>query len=70
MTRARLGIACASALVLLSAGAPAWPQPGTPTDAKKSEEQAMAVVKRMAEFSLGYRASASPWISGSMWSRS
>jgi hypothetical protein len=50
MTRARLGIAYASALVLLLAGAPAWPQPGTPTDAKKSEEQAMAVVKRMAEF--------------------
>jgi hypothetical protein len=45
-----LGIACASALVLLLSGAPAWPQPGTPTDAKKSEEQAMAVVQRMAEF--------------------
>jgi hypothetical protein len=27
-----------------------WAQQGSPTDAKKSEDQAMAVVKRMAEF--------------------
>src|SRR5262245_45939538 len=50
MTRARWGLTCASALAVLLSGAPAWPQPGTPTDAKRSEEQAVAVVKRMAEF--------------------
>jgi len=50
MRRVGLGIACASALALLLGGAPVWAQQGSPTDAKKSEEQAMAVVKRMAEF--------------------
>ena len=50
MRGAGLGIARASALILLLGGAPVWAQQASPTDAKKSEEQAMAVVKRMAEF--------------------
>ncbi len=50
MRRVGFGIACASALALLLGGAPVWAQQGSPTDAKKSEEQARAVVKRMAEF--------------------
>ena len=50
MRRARLGIAWAAMLALLLTGATAWAQQGSPTEAKKSEEQALAVVKRMAEF--------------------
>jgi hypothetical protein len=49
MTQVRLGV-FAWVLGLLLAGAPISAQQTGPTDQKKNEEQAMAVVKRMAEF--------------------
>ena len=50
MRRARLAIAWAPALALLLSAATGWAQSDGPADAKKSAEQAMAVVERMAEF--------------------
>lgn len=48
--RARLAIVCLSVLASLLPAAIVWAQPLSPADAKKSEERAMAVVKRMADF--------------------
>jgi hypothetical protein len=50
MTQASLGVALTWALALLLVLAPISAQPTSPTDQNKSEEQAMAVLKRMAEF--------------------
>lgn len=49
MRHLKLAIAFSWALVLL-AGAPLYAQRASPSDSKKSEEQAMGVLKQMAEF--------------------
>jgi hypothetical protein len=50
MIQVRLGVVLAWALALLLIAAPISAQQTSPTDQNKSEEQAMAVVKRMADF--------------------
>ena len=50
MRQVRAGVVLAWVLTLLFVGAPLRAQQASPTDPKQSEEQAMAVLKRMAEF--------------------
>src|SRR5574341_1816315 len=50
MVQVRLGAVLAWALALLLVGAPISAQQTSPTDQKKNEEQARAVLKRTAEF--------------------
>jgi hypothetical protein len=50
MLHVRLGVVLAWAIALLLVVAPISAQQTSPTDQSKSEEQAMAVLKRMAEF--------------------
>ena len=50
MVQVRLGVVLTCVLALLLSGIPVGAQQTSPTDEKKSEEQAMAVLKRMAEF--------------------
>jgi len=50
MVNIRLGVVLGSALALLLMVAPTGAQQAAPTDQNKSEEQAMAVAKRMADF--------------------
>lgn len=50
MRHLRLAIACACALAQLLTGSLVIAQQITPADSKQSEEQAMAVVKRIADF--------------------
>jgi hypothetical protein len=50
MIKVRIGVVSAWALALLLMVAPIGAQQTSPTDQNKSEQQAMAVLKRMAEF--------------------